>query len=230
MLVPHAYHLRIWIRQISPMIWRRLLLRGDQTLADLHYALQIAFGWSDEHLHRFLLHGREYGIPRAGGPWYTGDARTVRLGDLGLRARERFLYEYDEYDFCDHWQLEIRVEQIGPLEGATSYPNCIADQRAAPPEDCGGPWAYLEQRQRYTLGYLARRIRLILDPDSDEETIAQCRAEVVQAEPWLDAERLDRRAVNRRLHQYAAGDVRWREEIVLADWDTGDMERYKEGP
>lgn len=193
---------------------RRLLLRGDQTLADLHYVLQIAFGWSDEHLHRFLLHGREYGIPRSGGPWYTGDAREMPLGDLGLRPRERFVYEYD---FLDHWQLEIRVEHIGPLDAATPYPTCVAGKRAGPPEDCGGPWAYLEQRQRYSLGYLAHRIGLILDPETDVETIAQCRAEVIQAGPWLDVQRLDRRVINRHLHLYAAGDTRWREEIVLAD-------------
>ena len=47
---------------------RRLLLRGDHTLADLHAALQIAFGWSDAHLHRFVLHGRDYGIHCPGGP------------------------------------------------------------------------------------------------------------------------------------------------------------------
>src|SRR5579871_5064145 len=98
---------------------RRVLLRGDHTLADPHYTLQIAYGWSDEHLHRILLHGREYGIPRSGGPSYTGDAREVRLDDLGLRQRERFVYEYD---FCDHRQHEIRVEQIAPSDAATRYP------------------------------------------------------------------------------------------------------------
>jgi hypothetical protein len=39
-----VYRLHVWIRQISPMIWRRLLVRSDSTIADLHYALQIAFG------------------------------------------------------------------------------------------------------------------------------------------------------------------------------------------
>jgi len=28
------------------MIWRRLWVRSDSTIADLHYTLQIAFGWS----------------------------------------------------------------------------------------------------------------------------------------------------------------------------------------
>jgi Plasmid pRiA4b ORF-3-like protein len=37
-----VYRLHVWIRQISPMIWRRLLVRSDSTIADLHYALQMA--------------------------------------------------------------------------------------------------------------------------------------------------------------------------------------------
>ncbi len=49
-----VYQLRIWIRHISPQIWRRLLVRSDSTIAQLHDTLQIAFGWTDEHLHQFL--------------------------------------------------------------------------------------------------------------------------------------------------------------------------------
>jgi hypothetical protein len=45
-----AYRIHVWIRQISPMIWRRLLVGSDSSIADLHHTLQIAFGWSDSHL------------------------------------------------------------------------------------------------------------------------------------------------------------------------------------
>jgi hypothetical protein len=51
--IPTVYQLHVWIRRISPMIGRRLLVRSESTLADLHDVLQIAFGWSDFHLHRF---------------------------------------------------------------------------------------------------------------------------------------------------------------------------------
>src|SRR5450755_493756 len=61
---PEGYLIHVWIRQITPMIWRRLLVRSDSTLADLHYTLQIAFAWTDYHLHRFRIHGKEFGIPR----------------------------------------------------------------------------------------------------------------------------------------------------------------------
>lgn len=47
--------------------------------------LQDAVGWTGTHLHRFLVHGREYGISYAGGIGFRDDARRVRLGDLGLR-------------------------------------------------------------------------------------------------------------------------------------------------
>jgi hypothetical protein len=29
------------------MIWRRLVVRSDNTIADLHYIIQIAFAWTD---------------------------------------------------------------------------------------------------------------------------------------------------------------------------------------
>ena len=46
----------------APPIWRRLLVRSDSSIADLHATLQLALGWSDDHLHRFVAHGREYGV------------------------------------------------------------------------------------------------------------------------------------------------------------------------
>ncbi|HWT78538.1 MAG TPA: hypothetical protein VN648_07020 [Candidatus Methylomirabilis sp.] len=44
---PEVYQIHGWIQQISPMIWRRILVRSDSTLANLHDVLQIAFGWRD---------------------------------------------------------------------------------------------------------------------------------------------------------------------------------------
>jgi hypothetical protein len=53
--VVQVYQLRIWIRHISPQIWRRLLVRSDSTIAQLHDTLQIAFDWTNDHLHQFLI-------------------------------------------------------------------------------------------------------------------------------------------------------------------------------
>jgi len=57
-----VYQLCVVLRGISPLIWRRLLVRSDSTIADLHAIFQLALGWSDEHLNRVVIHGREYGV------------------------------------------------------------------------------------------------------------------------------------------------------------------------
>ena len=87
------YQLHVWIRQISPMIWRRLLVRSDSSVADLHYTLPIAFGWSDEHLNQFHIHGQDYGVYHDGGINFSKNPRLVKLSDFKFRKNERFIYE-----------------------------------------------------------------------------------------------------------------------------------------
>ena len=40
---------------------RTVAVRNDLTLVDLHYALQSAFGWDDDHLYSFWLDGSFWG-------------------------------------------------------------------------------------------------------------------------------------------------------------------------
>lgn len=63
----HVYQHKVWIQGISPMIWRRLLVRSDSTLTDLHATLQIAIGWSETHLNRFQIHGKDYSVYHSSG-------------------------------------------------------------------------------------------------------------------------------------------------------------------
>ena len=81
--LPDIYQLRIVLRDISPLIWRRLLVRSDTTLAQLHLMIQMLFDWRNEHLHHFHVFGKDYGSDGA-------DTRTVRLHRFGLRHGERF--------------------------------------------------------------------------------------------------------------------------------------------
>ncbi len=62
-----VYQLKIHLLGISPQICRRVLVRGDTTLAELHHVFQVAMGWENGHLHRFKLLGKEYGMPYVGG-------------------------------------------------------------------------------------------------------------------------------------------------------------------
>src|SRR3546814_4470632 len=106
-----AYRLKVGLRDISPMIWRRLLVRSDLTLFGLHRVIQIAFGWEDYHLHAFKVHGRRFGTQRTGERHHLVEdgkiLRELTLADLSLRVRQRMMYEYD---FGDFWEHEIRVE------------------------------------------------------------------------------------------------------------------------
>jgi hypothetical protein len=92
---------------MNPPIWRRLHVPSDSSIATLHQLFQIAFDWSDFHLHRFVIRGKEYGVSRMGCTTFTTDARKVLLSQFGFRINERFLYEYD---FGDLWQHQIRFE------------------------------------------------------------------------------------------------------------------------
>src|ERR1700687_2515806 len=87
-----VYQLRVVLRGVSPLIWRRLLVRSDTTIADLHITLQTALGWTDEHLNRFVIHGREYGVSHDGGIGFRDNPSHVRLGGLRLRVGARVVY------------------------------------------------------------------------------------------------------------------------------------------
>jgi hypothetical protein len=78
------YQRHVWIRQISPMIWRSLLVHSDSSIADFHYTLQIAFGWSDEHLNQFRIHGQAYGVYHDGCINFSKNPKLVKLRDLEI--------------------------------------------------------------------------------------------------------------------------------------------------
>src|ERR1039457_1527531 len=192
-----VYLLHVWIRYISPMIWRRLLVRSDSTIADLHYTLQIAFDWSDEHLNLFHIHGQDYGVYHDGGISFSTNPNQVRLCDFKFRINERFLYEYD---FRDCWQHEVRVEKSLALKDKYLYPRCVGGKRRAPPEDCGGPLAFLARRDEVPLQVddLLEEIRDDLETN-DMEAIRDLAENIEELHEWLVLDSFDRRTVNRRL-------------------------------
>jgi hypothetical protein len=205
---PEIYLLHVWIRQISPMIGRRILVRSDSTLAALHDTIQIAFAWTDSHLHRFRIHGRDQGVGRLGGPSFSTDARQVRLDSFQFRLNERFLYEYD---LRDSWQHEVRVERRLTVDPKRTYPVCIGGRRAAPPEDCGGPWAFLVRRDAVPCDVREHLEQLVESVEAGDLDAVQDHLDVIESlRAWLALDRFDRRGVNRRLRMYAAGDERWR--------------------
>lgn len=184
------------------MVWRRLLVRSDSSIADLHATLQLAFGWSDVHLHRFHIHGKDYGISHMSGTGFSDDPTRVVLGSFRFRMRERFIYKYD---FGDLWVHELRLEQRLTLDPKRTYPVCTGGSCAAPPEECGGPWAYMEQRQHLKVCAVFGDRFADLDVWDQDEMDDEEEAEADRPPP-VDPDAFDRRVLNARLGRLARGD------------------------
>jgi hypothetical protein len=136
----NVYQLKATIMGTKPPVWRRIVVPEDMALSRLHEALQAAFGWWDCHLHEFEIGGERYGCDD-GEDWEPPeDERRARLRNL-VGEGSSFLYVYD---FGDYWRHKVVVEKVLPAERGARYPSCIGGRRACPPEDCGGPWGYLD--------------------------------------------------------------------------------------
>jgi hypothetical protein len=149
------YQIKVTLEDSKPPIWRRLQVRSDITLGDLHTIIQAAMGWWDYHLHQFIVGETYYGVPDPDYDSYMEmrDEEDVTLGQVAPREGLKFRYEYD---FGDSWLHQVLVEKALPPEPGQSYPVCIKGRRACPPEDVGGMWGYY--------GFL----EAIRDPDHEE--------------------------------------------------------------
>jgi hypothetical protein len=128
--------LRIELDDVDPLVWRRVLVPATITLGRLHEVIQTSMGWTDSHLHEFVIDGQHYGIPGTDDgmlPYRVLDERRARLQGA-LHGRRRFDYIYD---FGDSWEHRIRVEKtLPPLP--MPHPFFVDGERACPPEDVGG--------------------------------------------------------------------------------------------
>ncbi len=135
------YQLKISLREIKPPIWRTVQVLSSTTLQKLHLIIQESMGWYNSHLHNFLIDGIEYGEPAPEYDFEVTDETKVKLSKVVRGEKTKFSYIYD---FGDGWDHTILVEKILPCDPKVSYPICIKGKRACPPEDCGGPWGYVE--------------------------------------------------------------------------------------
>jgi hypothetical protein len=137
--------LQIVLNYLRPAIWRRVRVRGDIPLGLLHAVIQVAMGWTNSHLHHFLVGERYYSDPSFGLDDYSDEEQTLDenqavLTQVAPHKGDAFLYEYD---FGDSWEHVIRVEKIqAPDPSWTAFAECIDGARACPPEDCGGVPGY----------------------------------------------------------------------------------------
>ena len=135
------YQIKVSLNGIRPPIWRRLLVPGSISLKELHDVLQVAVGWTDSHLHQFVVRGTLYGRPDPEFGRGCVNEKGVRLDGVLKAEKDAMTYEYD---FGDGWQHKVVLEKIlgSAVDGVA--PSCTAGARACPPEDCGGVWGYAE--------------------------------------------------------------------------------------
>lgn len=140
------YQLKITLLGAKPPIWRRMLVRGDINLGLLHAVFQTAMGWTNSHLHSFVVGQRRFSDPLSSEDAFDGspdeDENTTLLCRIVPHAKGDFRYEYD---FGDSWEHQVLVEKvIEPEDGDKILVHCLGGARNCPPEDCGGIWGYSE--------------------------------------------------------------------------------------
>jgi len=133
------YQIKVTLDGSKPPIWRRIQVRSDVSLEKLHYILQAVMGWTNSHLHQFIVGGISFGEPHPDYGDSMQDERRMRLKQI--TTSEGFKFHY-EYDFGDSWMHTLLVEKVLEPEPGQQYPVCIKGKGACPPEDVGGMWGY----------------------------------------------------------------------------------------
>lgn len=135
--------LKIELRGVKPVVWRRILVPETVTLAKLHGILQWTMGWTNSHLHEWHIAHRRYGMPDREWPEEEPltDDRRVRLNTFIEAGVRRFTYLYD---FGDDWEHVVTVEDLVSPDPNQPPIVCVAGANACPPEDVGGPHGYAD--------------------------------------------------------------------------------------
>ena len=144
-------------------------------------------GWEGEYPFEFIINEttvRDFGpdIDTGENP-YDRDVIDTTLDELVTMAKTRFTYIYN---FQDHWEHQITLEEIMSSSEAPAYPVCIAGEGDCPPDDCGGI-----SRYQYMLNALTD------EKHPEHNTIKR------QLGEREDVSLFDREEVNARLKRYS---------------------------
>jgi hypothetical protein len=133
-----SYVLHISIMFSDPLIWRRIQVPGEYTLAGLHDVIQRVMGWSDSHVHQFLVGKISYEptmhsvIPVREAKRF--DEHLYPLHDLEEGMQFMFTYLYDA---GEGWEHEIHLEEVVPPDIPLRRPILLSGEGACPPETVG---------------------------------------------------------------------------------------------
>ncbi len=127
----------------NEVILRRIEIRGNQTLENLHFAIFEAFNREEEHLYEYQIGGNGPNDPNAA-RYSTPDpfenshelksinyATDTTIDSLNLKTDDVFGYWFD---FGDDWWHQINVASIQSKKSNGNYPKVIDRIGESPPQ------------------------------------------------------------------------------------------------
>ncbi|MDS9471392.1 plasmid pRiA4b ORF-3 family protein [Sporosarcina pasteurii] len=147
-----AYIVKMSFENITPLVWRRVILPAGATFHRLHQTVQFVTNFQSyfEPYHSFSVDiednfitnnmmlleeykGRKYVGKKVKSPTHIKIDQYIEI-DGGL------IYTYD---FGDDWRIRIVLEEVVE-DYYFGYPTVLDGEGTAPPEDVGGPPGYEE--------------------------------------------------------------------------------------
>lgn len=134
-----VYFFKVQLR--SHRATRTIAALPEDTLSDLHYAIQGAFDWDADHLYSFFMLGSrdewryEIRCPELGDGWGDAsdddapDTTSTEIGTLGLVPNHQFIYFFD---YGDNHQFVVTVLGIETRADDGEYPRVIEARGKAP--------------------------------------------------------------------------------------------------
>ena len=132
----------------DPKVWREITIPDNYTFEELHFVIQMAFGWENCHLYEFSdalireknnLYAKSFSITMT--DFQLNEVKDVDFYDSSnVLVTDRLKKKGDKisyvYDLGDYWVHKI--ECLGTEDSRARGAHCVAGEGACPPEDCGG--------------------------------------------------------------------------------------------
>lgn len=167
--------LKITLKGFQPSCWRRVLVPATATLGSLHWIVQAAMRWDNDHLHGFTVGQRQYGDPG----YDMSDEYEIAIGQAFTRSRKTIGYTYD---FGDDWRHDITLEKTLDVDADAKYPVCVAGSGAVPVEDSHRKMIKFDQDD------INRRLGAL--PDLEEDDTFDKVIEMIIVDAYDDADQL----------------------------------------
>ena len=123
------FQFKVELEGVKPPVWRSIQVPGDYTFWDFHVAIQDLMGWSDYHLHEFVIKNPstnllvKIGIPDEEVDPVDNDTLPgweIPIAEFFSETNANAKYLYD---FGDDWEHTLTLEKVFPAEGGNFIPS-----------------------------------------------------------------------------------------------------------